>query len=244
MINKFKHPSNQKISSLQNSPRNSETESVYSERSYSSKRGSKLENIECTTLYSGELRRKNDKILALLGTLEEMISFTGIIKSESLDPNLESKLEIDNSLKIFFYARLTQIQETLIDIQYCLGTTKKNIAKFEFNRFNGELKIKELENEINLMGDVDFTSLKKGIKDKPLQIIPGSSLLESRLLFLRALCRKAERQTCLMKSVFDFNVVYYLNKLGDYLLALSIHILHIQNKEPLKKAFKNTIRKN
>lgn len=195
-----------------------------------------------TTLYNGECVSKADRLLSTIGTLDELTSYIGIIKTEHLDPNVEEKFDIDSSAKLFLYARLTQIQETIIDIEASIGTSKKNPAKYEFTRFsNGEHRIRELDNEIQLMEDTNLGQLKEIMKEKPLPSIPGVSLLEARLMYARSICRRAERQLYSSKNlqigiVPEENCANYLNKLGDYLLSLSIHILHMQNKEPLKKA--------
>lgn len=194
-----------------------------------------------TTLYNGETVSKYEKILSVLGSIEEFSAYIGIIKAEHLNPNFEEKFDIDSSAKLFIYARLTQIQESLIDIQASIGTSKKNMARYEFTRFsNGEQRIKELDREIELMNGVNISQIKENMKEKPLQNIPGTSVLEARLMYARSLCRRVERQLYTSKNlelgIFpDNNSINYLNKLGDYLLALSIHTLHMQRKEPLKK---------
>jgi len=123
-----------------------------------------------------------------------------------------------------------------------LGTSSKILAKYEFTRFsNAEQRMKELENEIELMGDVHLSQLKEAMKEKPFQYIPGVSSIEAKLSLARNLCRRTERQLCSIKKngiVPEDNCINYLNKLGDYLLCLSIHILHMQNKEPLKKVMR------
>lgn len=197
-----------------------------------------------TTIYSGEMVSKSDKILSVIGTIDELCSYIGIIKAIHFNQNTEEKFDIDSSAKLFFYARLTKIQETLIDIEASIGTTRKILAKYEFTRFsNGDLRIKELGNEIDLMNDVNISRLKESIKEKPLQNIPGTSVLEARLIYARSLCLRAERQIYGAKNlqigiVPEDNCANYLNKLADYFLVLSIHTLHMQNKEPMKKATK------
>lgn len=197
---------------------------------------------ELSTLYSGEPISKSDKILGVIGSLDELCTYIGVVKAEHLNPNVDEKFDIDSSAKLFLYARLTQIQEALIDIEASIGTSRKIPAKYEFTRFsNGEQRIKELDSEIALMSDINISQLKENIKEKPLQHIPGTSVLESRLLYARSICRRAERQLYSCKNlqvgiIPEDNCANYLNKLGDYFLALSIHTLHMQNKEPLKKA--------
>lgn len=201
-----------------------------------------------TTLYNGETISKSDKILSSIGCIEELSTYIGIIKTEHLG-NKEEMFDIDNSAKLFLYARLTKIQETLIDICASIGTSKKIQARYEFTRFtHNQHKIDELKHELQLMNDVDFQTIKNSMKEKPLQIIPGTTILESRLLYARTLCRRAERQLSNTKNlqlgiIPEETCLKYLNILSDYLLALSIHVLHMQSKEPMKKNFKHNNKK-
>jgi len=199
---------------------------------------------DTTVLFNGESISKADKLLAAIGTLEELVAYLGVVKAEHFDPSIEKKFEIDSSSKLFLYARITQIQETLIDIKSSLGTSRKNVARYENSRFsNGEQRIKDLDHEIDLM-PVGLNQLKESMREKPLQNIPGMSIVEARLMYARTICRRAERQVHSSKNlqmgiVVEDSCVSYLNRLGDYLLALSVHVLHMQNKEPLKKAAKS-----
>jgi cob(I)alamin adenosyltransferase len=191
------------------------------------------DSVRSTTLYSGDPVSKSDKILTLLGMFEELICYLGIIKAEHFEPATETKFDIDSSTKMFLTARFTQIQETLIDIQASIGTTKKALARFDFSRFKtGEQRIGELVQEIGLMSDVDQTQFK--VRERPLMIIPGTLQIEAQLLYARSLCRKVERQLCTQHDIEDI-CISYMNKLSDYLITLSIHLLHMKNKEPLRK---------
>lgn len=245
-MSKFKYPSdsfsdNLSVIKKESVTKRGDIRTVFNEYK-NSHETEKPKSIE-TKLLSGEIVPKYHKILIANGILDELCSFLGIIKCEHLSERCETK-DIDNSCKLFFFARLTQIQEALVDIQISLSTTKKNSTKFENTRFiNGETRIKELESEISLMTDVDFPNIKNTLIEQGFPIIAGTSLIESRLLFARSLCRRAERQfvICAKNKMNIFpeeNCLLYLNRLSDYLLCLSIHILHIQNKEPLKKVFR------
>lgn len=238
--NKFKPPTDTKsVTGNDNISIISETPS--SLRSENSSSNQKHPTGHCaTSLYNGEIINKSDRIVSTLGSLEELLAYVGIIKAEYLNTNTDSKFDIDNSSKMFLAARLTQIQEVICDISHAIGTSKKIGAKYENSRFGNDQRIMELENEMSLMTDVDLDRIKADMKEKPLQIIPGTYALEAHLMYARSLCRKAERQVCSCKNstvgIFpDEKCVSYLNRLGDYLLALSIHVLHMQSKEPLKK---------
>lgn len=195
-----------------------------------------------TRLFNGNEMQKSDKLFSILGTIEELISYLAIIKTEHFDTNYENKFDIDSSAKLFMCARLTQIQENVMDIAGVIAEDK-NRAEFGFGR------TEELKAELELMSDTDFVNLKKSTKERFLKIIPGSSVIEARLFHARALVRRLERQMCLASVPHrecppsgdrayrgtDNACHAYVNTLGDYLLALSIHILHIQQKEPMIK---------
>lgn len=169
---------------------------------------------DTTVLYSGEKLSKADKIFASLGTIEELQAYLGIIKAQHYSAVQSSQM--------FLSARITQIQETLTRIMLSLGTTKKSNAKYESSRFSSisEKSIGDLEIEINKLSI--HSEFKKG-GDCP---IPGSSLLESNLLYARTLARRAERQVVASKNLSiglcpENEVIEYLNLLGDYLLYLA-----------------------
>ncbi len=194
-----------------------------------------------TFLYGGERIPKSDKMLAAMGTIEELIAYIGVIKAEHLDTSIELKFDTPSSSKLFLFARLTHIQESLLEIMRSLGTSKKVLARFDSSRFNNaEQRITELEKEITDM-NIDFVQTK--VHERPLPLIPGTSALEARLFYSRALCRRAERQVNSAKSVqvdsiIEDGCLVFLNRLGDYFLALAVHTLHSQSKEPLKRTGK------
>lgn len=181
-----------------------------------------------TILYSGEKISKSDKTLVAMGTIEELIAYIGVIKAEHY--NSDSKIDTLSSAKLFLFARMTKIQEALLDINKSIGTTKKTPGRYDLTRFVADDFINEFDKHITEMG-IDLSIYKT--KDKPLIIFPGTTILESNLLFARALCRRAERQLVSAKNVqlgvvVDPDCFRYLNKLGDYLLALAI-------QEPTKR---------
>lgn len=169
-----------------------------------------------TTLFNGESICKSDKLLAALGSIEELSAYIGIIKANHFS-STESK-------GLFNCAHLTQVQECLQNITLSLGTSKKVNARFENSRFmSADKHIEDLEKEIErLSAELDFQG-----RSKPLALLPGHTLLEAQLLFSRALCRRAERQVCSCKNpslgiVVEESVQKYLNRLGDYLLYLAL----------------------
>lgn len=169
-----------------------------------------------TVLFNGESICKSDKLLAALGSLEELSAYIGVIKACHFS-GTESK-------GLFHCAHLTQVQECLQNITLSLGTSKKVNARFENSRFaSAEKHIGDLEREIErLTAEMNLSS-----QPKPIVISPGHSQLEAQLLYSRAICRRAERQVCSCKNpslgiIVEESVQKYLNRLGDYLLYLAL----------------------
>jgi len=225
-VNKFKVPVTEPVTEVIQSPK-----IILEKKSLSGDSGE-------TSLCSGERLKKNNKIISAIGTVEELSALLGIIKAEHFDANSERKFDIANSTKVFFFGRLTQIQESLHDIIVSVGTSQKNSARYNSSRFlQGEQRIKDLEQQISSMkeyGTVDWPTNPKT------SIIPGTSILEAQLQYSRTICRRAERQVISSQNIQigivpEPNVLGFLNRLGDYLLALSIHSLHLHSKEPMKR---------
>jgi ATP:cob(I)alamin adenosyltransferase len=175
---------------------------------------------------------KGDKLLSVIGSIEELSTFIGILKAENFNPTSERKFDTSNSSKLFFFAHLTQIQETLCDIITSIST-KKSQAKYNSTRFLGEQKIKDLQTEIDTMKQYRASvGLTYNVKNTI--VISGTTVLEAQLLHARSICRRAERQSS-NYSGSDETVISYFNILSDYFLSLAMHTLHLQNKEPMKR---------
>lgn len=194
---------------------------------------------EITTLYTGEKLSKSDKVFATLGTIEELIAYIGIIKAEHYNTSIDHKFDTPSSTKLFVFAHLTRIQEALNELMKSVGTSRKQAGKFEHSRFQGDSYITELEKQIAQ------TDLNKAIR--PATFIPGTTPLEAKLFYARAIARRAERQLCGSKNVqlglvVDESGVNFLNRLGDYFLSLALSSLHSQSKEPLKQIAKSSLK--
>lgn len=110
----------------------------------------------------------------------------------------------NKSSYIFLFARFTQIQEAIDLMIKSLLTSKKNNAKYESSRFKLDFNEKD-----------DFKYIK------------GSNQLNSHLLYLRSITRKAERQIIASRNVQlglipDEDIIIYLDKLGKYFLDLKL----------------------
>jgi ATP:cob(I)alamin adenosyltransferase len=235
-FNKFKNSSsstNNNNSSTNNNPledkNNSDNKNDSNSVGNSESVSSSSQKTYETTLQNGEPLNKSSKILSCLGSLEELSAYLGIIKSQffSVEKN-DTEIKDTNSSKLFIFAKITQIQENLIDIMNSITITKKVLLRYENAKFSKQ-KITELETEIN----------KLEIEKNSLPIIPGVTLLESHLLYSKALARKCERQMISIQNnnlgiIPDENAINYLNKLSNYLSDLSSYFLKAQMKESMR----------
>lgn len=203
----------------------------------------KEKSLTETHMFSGEKINKSDKIISAIGSIEELISYIGIIKAEHFNPSSERKFDIANSSKVLFFGKLTQIQECLLDIIISLGTVRTN-GKHELSKFpSTDDRVRDLETHIE-----DMKRYSKNTNTEwpsnPNSILPGTSVLETHIFHSRVLCRRAERQVIASKNlqsgmIPEDSILNYLNKLGEYLFSLSIHSLHLYSKEPMKRTGKN-----
>lgn len=199
-----------------------DTDNLHSEENNSDLKNKK-KSITEGVLANGEKLSKADKIFASIGTLEELNAYIGLIKSQFYNSQQSSK--------IFLFARLTQIQETIIYIINALSTTKKNLAQYEKTRFSriAEKNINEIQQEIDKIlnkNELDNEENKVLEKKDYLMIIPGNSMLQSQLLYTRTLVRRSERQIIASKNsnlgLFpEDDVIRYLNILGDFFLFVA-----------------------
>lgn len=156
-----------------------------------------------------------------LNSIDELICYIGIVKAKYFSD--KEGMSLPSSTKMIIFARLTAIQEGLFDIIPCL--TKKADQRNKFPNF--DQRIKEFELVIK-------------DKDRKEFIIPGTTPAEAELHYCRALTLRLERQIPLCKNLTigiipDENVSAYLNKLAEYFVNLSIHILELEMKTPLKR---------
>ena len=159
-----------------------------------------------TSLLSGERVPKDDARLVAYGTLDELLSYLGLIRDLAAD---------------------SDISDTLLKIQKDLMTAASQMAAAGGNAGIPQLAgedISFLEKEIDRM----TTALP------PLKhfIIPGGDPLSSHIHIARTICRRAERDTVtlLRSDPSPEKTVQYLNRLSDYLFVLARYVIHKNKK--------------
>ena len=152
-----------------------------------------------TSLVGGERINKNSDRLEAYGTVDELISWIGLIAAL---PETESYSE-----------ELTHIQDKLMHCAALLAAgvgarTERMIAPEPEDITSLEESIDRMESDL-----------------KPLSsfILPGGSIPVANIHICRTVCRRAERYILKVSSSFELDplVVKYINRLSDYLFVLS-----------------------
>jgi len=153
-----------------------------------------------TGLIGGSRVKKYDIRLEAYGTVDELNSFIGVVRSMQTDQHADSILE--------------KIQNKLFVIGAHLATDN-SIALINQQMPVGETDIVMLEQEMDTLNEV-LPELRNFI-------LPGGSQATSFCHVARTVCRRAERLIVELseKVELDPNLIIYMNRLSDYLFVLS-----------------------
>jgi cob(I)alamin adenosyltransferase len=154
---------------------------------------------------------KDNKVLDLLGELDELNSLIGVVK---------------NYLKKY-RKQLHQVQEDLFIIQANISFLL--YPKFNLPKFNQD-KVLRLESEIN--------KIEKTIKLPNRFVIPGKEINSAWLHYLRAVVRRIERKIIVIKKNHKISpvIISYLNRLSSYFYALALNEVY---RKKLKEDYPN-----
>ena len=160
-----------------------------------------------TSLLSGERIPKDDVRLEAYGTVDELLSYLGLIRDLTEDAATGKTL--------------LKIQKELMRTSSFMAAGGREIPGLR------ELSEKEtsfLEKEIDRMNTL-LPPLKHFI-------IPGGDPLATHCHIARTICRRAERRTIpLLKELPALkNTAQYLNRLSDYLFVLARFVIRLNNK--------------
>lgn len=148
-----------------------------------------------TSLVGGHRVSKSDARLELYGTLDELDSFIGLLKTEIPSPYKEF---------------LHKIQENLIQVNALFATDCKEWD--EKIGFDVTL-ITELENKID--------EYQATLEPLTSFLIPGSSKINALCNVVRTICRRAERQIYHIELLpCQLSATAYINRLSDYFFVL------------------------
>lgn len=142
---------------------------------------------------------KYDNRIEAYGTVDELISWIGLIRDQDIDPSVvESMLVIQDKLMVC-------ASILAADCEDC--PTKIPALKDSDTEFLEQL-IDGMETELQPLSSF---------------ILPGGHTIVSWCHIARSVCRRAERNTLKLSVEFSVepNVIRYLNRLSDYLFVLS-----------------------
>ncbi|MDR1005469.1 MAG: cob(I)yrinic acid a,c-diamide adenosyltransferase [Bacteroidales bacterium] len=152
-----------------------------------------------TSLVGGERVRKDNLRVEVYGQIDELNSYIGLIAC--LIKNAEYK------------AQLIRIQNLLFNAESLVACEDASIAQ-NMPKIKPE-HIRELENAIDEMTK-DVPPLTKFI-------LPGGTEVAAHINVGRTICRRVERLAVKFaaQETVDTNVLKFINRLSDYLFALS-----------------------
>lgn len=153
-----------------------------------------------TSLFGGQRVDKHSIRIESYGTLDELLSYMGLIRDFS----------DESSKKI-----IISIQTTLFNIGSHLATLPTNKK--------AQLKLPELsENDIIIL-EKEMDRLDENLPKMTKFVLPGGHQSVSYCHIARTVCRRAERRISSLNELEPQNplIIKYINRLSDYLFMLS-----------------------
>ena len=153
-----------------------------------------------TSLISGKRVPKHDIRIKAYGSIDELISWSGLIRDCTND---------------------VDIQKTLIKIQKQLMVVAAHLSID--SQINLPKNLKPLENKTVNFIEKEIDKLTSNLPSLKNFIIPGGHTLISYTHITRCICRKAERYITELdeKSTISATIIAYINRLSDYFFTLS-----------------------
>ncbi|MDA3954028.1 MAG: cob(I)yrinic acid a,c-diamide adenosyltransferase [Bacteroidales bacterium] len=152
-----------------------------------------------TSLIGGTRVPKYHDRIEAYGTVDELISYIGLIRDQKIDDH--------------YISVLIEIQDRLMTCASILATDCENC----------DVKIPDInKSDIELL-EKEIDEMEKGLSPLESFILPGGHQTVSHCHIARNICRRAERLSIKVQTQFKFseNVIQYLNRLSDYLFVLS-----------------------
>lgn len=166
-----------------------------------------------TGLIGGTRVPKHHLRLEAYGTVDELNSFVGLIRSGEIIDELSETLYV--------------IQNKLFVIGAYLATDKERVA---------EDQIKTILEDDVLFLEQKMDEMDKDLPELTAFVLPGGSILNGYCHVARTVCRRAER--CANRLSEDLEIsplaLKYLNRLSDYLFVLSRKVLVDNNINEIK----------
>jgi cob(I)alamin adenosyltransferase len=159
-----------------------------------------------TGLVGGTRVKKSNIRLEAYGTVDELNSWIGLIRTSTTDFITDQNL--------------TSIQERLFVIGSHLATDSSGTSINKIPSCSGT-EINKLEAEIDRMQG-EMPPINRFI-------LPGGSISAAQCHVARTVCRRAERRIAELSenTTIDKNIQIYVNRLSDYLFVLSRYFNHL-----------------
>ena len=152
-----------------------------------------------TSLIGGTRVPKYHDRIEAYGTVDELISYIGLIRDQKID---------DKTISV-----LIEIQDRLMTCASILATDCDNC----------DIKIPEItDKDINLL-ETEIDNMEKDLPPLHSFILPGGHQTVSFCHIARNVCRRVERLSIKVQDQYGLNekLIKYLNRLSDYLFVLS-----------------------
>lgn len=171
-----------------------------------------------TSLYGGVKVSKNNIRIEAYGTVDELNSAIGLIRSGDISESAQNQL--------------IKVQKNLFHLGAELATPKDKMYLQ-----NGNCRLPKI------LREDDILALEKWIDEideklPPLThfILSGGNMETAHAHLCRCICRRAERKTVALAEVEDIRaeVIKYLNRLSDYLFVLARKIAFDAGHEEVK----------
>ncbi len=170
-----------------------------------------------TRILSGVELSKADIRIKAIGSLDELSSYIGLIRSFEAMPKPQKNF-------------LLELQNDLFKISAMLACpTKKMYDKIP----------KITDTDIEKL-EVQIDRYEKILPPQKFFLLPGGSQETSFIHIARAVCRRAETYAVELfeKEEVENNIIKYLNRLSDYLFILARYIAQVQGIEEVKAVFR------
>ena len=152
-----------------------------------------------TSLIGGTRVPKHHLRIESYGTVDELNSYIGLIKDQSMDASDEAVLK--------------EIQDRLFTIGSSLAADPEK----------SKMKIPDLLDSDVILLENEMDKMNEFLPPLKHFILPGGDTTSSYCHIARCVCRRAERLTVHLAELewVDDRVIIYLNRLSDYLFTLS-----------------------
>lgn len=166
-----------------------------------------------TSLIGGTRVAKNNVRLEAYGTVDELNTYVGMIRSFGMVPEVEKEL--------------IRIQHILFDAGGNLATDR-SVEGLKIRLIVSEKDIMTLEEAMDRM-DAELPPLT-------CFVLPGGNQAVSFCHIARTVCRRAERRILDLSDVLEVDelVIKFVNRLSDYLFVLSRKVAHDLGVEEIK----------